>query len=69
MRHTYATLTLADGAPIEYVSKQLGHASIAVTLHHYAADRPETNYAILDVLNARGARTGLKTDPEAVEAR
>jgi integrase len=27
-RHTYATLTLAAGAPIEWISRQLGHTKI-----------------------------------------
>lgn len=68
MRHTFATLTLADGAPIEFVSRQLGHTSIAVTMRHYAADRPETNYAILDALDARSAQRGLKRDSALEDA-
>ena len=35
-RHTYATLMLATGAPIEWISEQLGHAKIQTTLTHYA---------------------------------
>jgi len=30
-RHTYATLALAAGARLDVVSRQLGHASIAIT--------------------------------------
>lgn len=34
-RHTYATRLLRDGAPVEVVSKLLGHASITTTLSCY----------------------------------
>ncbi len=36
MRHTYASLSLAAGADIYWVSKQMGHKDISVTLKHYA---------------------------------
>jgi integrase len=36
MRHTYATLALAQGCTIEWVSKQLGHKGIEITLKYYA---------------------------------
>lgn len=36
MRHTYASLALAAGADIYWVSRQMGHADIRVTLKHYA---------------------------------
>ncbi|UQN04827.1 site-specific integrase [Deinococcus sp. QL22] len=35
LRHTYASLTLRRGIPVEVVSKQLGHASVAFTLTQY----------------------------------
>lgn len=35
LRHTYATLSLEAGVPIEVVSKRLGHASIAITADLY----------------------------------
>ena len=35
MRHTFATLPLADGASIEWIAKQMGHEDIATTLRHY----------------------------------
>jgi integrase len=36
MRHTYATLALGQGATIEWISKQMGHSNIAITLKYYA---------------------------------
>jgi integrase len=35
-RHTYASIMLRRGVPITYVSKQLGHSSIQVTVDLYA---------------------------------
>ena len=34
-RHTYASLMLRRGVPIAYVSKQLGHFSIQITVDLY----------------------------------
>ena len=36
LRDTFASVLLSGGVPVAYVSKQLGHASIATTLKHYA---------------------------------
>jgi integrase len=36
MRHTFASLLLQEGAPITYVSQQLGHRDAAITLRVYA---------------------------------
>jgi integrase len=36
-RHTYATILLSLGAPIETISKNLGHSEIKTTQAHYAA--------------------------------
>ncbi len=38
LRHTHATLLLADGVPVEVVSGRLGHASATITLtvHQHA---------------------------------
>ncbi|MFW3171263.1 tyrosine-type recombinase/integrase [Geodermatophilus sp. CPCC 206100] len=32
LRHTHATLQLADGVPVKVVSERLGHASATITL-------------------------------------
>jgi len=34
-RHTYASLMLRRGVPIAYISRQLGHSSIQVTVDLY----------------------------------
>ena len=36
MRHTFATLLLEDGAPITYVTQQIGHKDASITLRVYA---------------------------------
>jgi integrase len=36
LRHAYASLLLAAGAPITYVSTQFGHANLTTTLTYYA---------------------------------
>jgi integrase len=38
---SYASLLLADGAPLTYVSAQLGHANPTTTLRHYARWMPK----------------------------
>jgi integrase len=41
LRSTYATLRLLDGAPILYVSAQLGHRDMATTARYYAKWVPQ----------------------------
>ena len=41
MRHTFASLLLQRGAPITYVSQQLGHRDSAITLRVYARWLPD----------------------------
>jgi len=43
MRHTFASLLLADGAPVTYVSRQLGHKDAAITLRVYAQWLPDNS--------------------------
>lgn len=35
LRHTHATLLLADGVPVKVASERLGHASATITLTVY----------------------------------
>lgn len=41
MRHTFASLLLQEGAPITYVSRQLGHKDASITLRVYAHWLPD----------------------------
>jgi integrase len=50
-RHTYASLLLANGAPITYVSAQLGHSSPATTLRFFARWIPAKGRRWADVLD------------------
>ena len=43
MRHTFASLLLQDGAPITYVSQQLGHKDPSITLRVYAHWLPDAS--------------------------
>jgi integrase len=55
MRHTFATLSLAAGADIYWVSKQMGHQDIRTTLRHYARFLPEVDERNLRLLDAFAA--------------
>ena len=57
LRHTFATLALASGASIEWVSRYMGHADIRTTLRYYARFLPETETRNLDLLDAFAARS------------
>lgn len=35
LRHTYASMLIAEGVPVSEVSAQLGHASVDITLRVY----------------------------------
>ena len=48
LRHTYASLLLAAGAPLVYVRDQLGHASIQITADTYGHLIPGDNRAWVD---------------------
>jgi integrase len=51
LRHTYASLLLAQGAPITYVSSQLGHTDATTTLRWYARWIPRTDKRAVDALD------------------
>jgi integrase len=57
LRHTAATLLLAEGVPLAVISEWLGHSGIAVTAAHYAAVVPELHReaaAAIDRAMSRG---------------
>ncbi len=43
LRHGFASLLLTNGAPIAYVSEQMGHASIQLTVNLYGHLQPGAN--------------------------
>jgi len=43
LRHTFATLALRAGTPVQMVSQQLGHSSIAITMDVYGHLIPQDN--------------------------
>jgi integrase len=57
LRHTFAILLLADGAPLTYVAAQLGHAKATTTLQWYAHWLPRSDKRWVDALDARSTGT------------
>jgi integrase len=58
LRHTYASLLPAAGAPITYVSAQLGHTNAATTLRCYAKWIPSKGRRSADLLDRVRRRSG-----------
>jgi site-specific recombinase XerD len=52
-RHGVATMLLAKGAPMKFVSEQLGHRSITTTDRYYAHVAPEHLQETVGLLNRR----------------
>jgi integrase len=61
LRHTYATLAIQAGVPLLTVSRQLGHASIAITADIYTHAVPGSNRAAAEALETILA--GNQTQP------
>jgi len=57
LRHTYASLALQRGTPVELVSERLGHARVDITLntyrHLYDAERQSAALSLTDLLGTR----------------
>ena len=67
LRHTYATLLLATGAPITYVSQQLGHGDASITLRVYAHWLPDASRREVDRLDTLQP-SASPAHPEALSA-
>jgi len=50
LRHTYATLLLAEGVELHVVSRLLGHSNPSITLRYYAAYLPSSRAAAAERL-------------------
>ena len=51
LRHTMATLSIANGADIVSVSKKLGHTDVAITLNVYSHENEEAMKKACNVLS------------------
>ena len=60
LRHTYASLMLQQGEPVAYVQRQLGHASIQLTVDTYGKWLPMESQAALDRLDSPMPQSGSK---------
>jgi hypothetical protein len=54
MRHTFASLLLSQGEPLNYVKEQLGHASIQTTVDVYGHIVPGSNRNAVNKLDDEG---------------
>ena len=52
LRHTYASIMINEGANLKFVSKQLGHSSIQITLDRYSHLIPERHDASVEHLES-----------------
>jgi integrase len=69
LRHSYATIQLYEyHAPIQYVSEQLGHSSIKITVDTYGHPRQSLSIALADQLDSPGGHT-LRYAPSAQPER
>lgn len=51
LRHTYASLLIAQNIPIKYIQRQMGHGSIQVTMDTYGHIMPEVNQQGVNALD------------------
>jgi len=65
MRHTFASLLLTAGAPIAYVSEQMGHQNIQLTVKLYGHLQPGANRHWMNKLPGAKKRSKTTASPRA----
>ncbi len=64
LRHTYATLALRRGVPVEVVSKVLGHARVSITLDVYRhVPDNERRAAVVDLFEHAPSAPAAQVSP------
>ena len=66
LRHTFASLALSEGAPLTWVSAQLGHENPTTTLRYYARYLPSPHHGYEDLVDghhAEARESVTKTSP------
>jgi len=62
LRHTYASMLIAQNIPITYIQAQMGHSSIQVTIDRYGHVMPETHTQAVNALDNFILKTDCKID-------
>jgi integrase len=71
LRHTYASMLIAEGVPVSEVSAQLGHASVDITLRvytHLFTEATTASKAISDAINKKWAPQGHLSENEKAQS-
>ena len=64
LRHSFATIHLYElGTPVQYVSEQLGHSSIKITVDIYGHPRQGTNISLADKLDTSMQQSATQAQP------
>jgi integrase len=63
LRHTCASLLVAEGAPMLYVKERLGHASVTTTINLYGHMFPSVEASLADALDAMYEGPAQGPDP------
>lgn len=50
LRHSGATIAVAQGVPLHSVMRRLGHANIALTANLYSHASPEADHQVVEAL-------------------
>ena len=72
LRHTFASLLIAQGVNVAFASRQLGHVTVSTTLNVYTHlfDHAEHAVTVMERLEGRFVETlrPVGTEPPAVQA-